>query len=310
MLSPEILRQIKMLELRAGRAVTDVMAGQYVSTFKGRGMEFDEVREYIPGDEVRLIDWNVTARLGTPHIKILREERELTMIIVCDVSASQSFQGFHRPKRDVAAEMAAVMAFLASRSQDRVGLVLASDQIEEYTPPRKGRGHVWRMIREVLTYQARGRGTDLDKTLRFVDQVQKRRALIFVLSDFLDATPRDAAPKHKNENENKSGHSFSSALGLLARRHDVVAVRICDPQERRAPAESGMVEIADAESGTRVVVDTSNKVFQREFSRWWTDHDASFGAWVRRSGARTFDVSTAGNTVKPLADFLAGGAQR
>ena len=284
MLSPEILRQIRMLELRAGRAVTDVMAGQYVSTFKGRGMEFDEVREYVPGDEVRLIDWNVTARLGTPHIKVLREERELTMIIVCDVSASQSYQGFHRAKRDVAAEMAAVMAFLASRSQDRVGLVLASDQIEEYTPPRKGRGHVWRMIREVLTYQARGRGTDLDKTLRFVDQVQKRRALIFVLSDFLDG--------------------FSPALGLLARRHDVVAVRICDPQE------SGLIEVADAESGVRVTVDTSDDIFQSEFAHWWATHDADFGRWIRRSGARTFDVSTAGNTVKPLADFLAGGARR
>jgi len=290
MLSPEILRQIRMLELRAGRAVTDVMAGQYVSTFKGRGMEFDEVREYVPGDEVRLIDWNVTARLGTPHIKVLREERELTMIVVCDVSASQSYQGFHRAKRDVAAEMAAVMAFLASRSQDRVGLVLASDQIEEYTPPRKGRGHVWRMIREVLTYQARGRGTDLDKTLRFVDQVQKRRALIFVLSDFLD--------------------DFSPALGLLARRHDVVAVRICDPQERKAPEESGLIEVADAESGARVTVDTSNEIFQSEFANWWASHDAGFGSWVRRSGARTFDVSTAGNTVKPLADFLAGGARR
>lgn len=290
MLSPEILRQIRMLELRAGRAVTDVMAGQYVSTFKGRGMEFDEVREYVPGDEVRLIDWNVTARLGTPHIKVLREERELTMIIVCDVSASQSYQGFHRAKRDVAAEMAAVMAFLASRSQDRVGLVLASDQIEEYTPPRKGRGHVWRMIREVLTYQARGRGTDLDKTLRFVDQVQKRRALIFVLSDFLD--------------------DFSPALGLLARRHDVVAVRICDPQERKAPEESGLIEVADAESGARVTVDTSDDIFQSEFAHWWATHDADFGRWIRRSGARTFDVSTAGNTVKPLADFLAGGARR
>lgn len=290
MLSPEILRQIRMLELRAGRAVTDVMAGQYVSTFKGRGMEFDEVREYVPGDEVRLIDWNVTARLGTPHIKVLREERELTMIIVCDVSASQSYQGFHRAKRDVAAEMAAVMAFLASRSQDRVGLVLASDQIEEYTPPRKGRGHVWRMIREMLTYKARGRGTDLDKTLRFVDQVQKRRALIFVLSDFLD--------------------DFSPALGLLARRHDVVAVRICDPQERKAPVESGLIEVADAESGARVTLDTSNDIFQSEFANWWASHDDGFGSWVRRSGARTFDVSTAGNTVKPLADFLAGGARR
>ncbi len=301
MLSPEILRQIKMLELRAGRAVTDVMAGQYVSAFKGRGMEFDEVREYVPGDEVRLIDWNVTARLGMPHIKVLREERELTMIIVCDVSASQSFQGFHRAKRDVAAEMAAVMAFLASRSQDRVGLILASDQVEEYTPPRKSRGHVWRMIREVLTYKARGRGTDLDKTLRFVDQVQKRRALIFVLSDFLDAAQHDA---------NESKKFFTPALGLLARRHDVVAVRICDPQERKAPVESGMVKITDAESGVNVVVDTSDAGFQREFAQWWTDHDAGFAAWVRQSGARTFDVSTAENTVKPLADFLAGRASR
>lgn len=292
MLSPEILRQIKMLELRAGRAVTDVMAGQYVSAFKARGMEFEEVREYVPGDEVRLIDWNVTARLGAPHVKVLREERELTVMIVCDVSASQSFQGFHRAKRDVAAEMAAVVAFLAARSQDRVGLVLASDEVEEYTPPRKGRGHTWRMIREVLTYRARGRGTDLDNALRFVDRVQTRRALVFVLSDFL--APAEAG--------------FPAAMGMLARRHDVVAVRILDPREREVPGAAGVVEVADAETGGRVLVDAGDADFQRAFRDWWHWHDESFKAWVRQAGARTFDVSTAGNTVKPLADFLAGGA--
>ena len=299
MLSPEILRQIKMLELRAGRAVTDVMAGQYVSVFKARGMEFEEVREYVPGDETRLIDWNVTARLGMPHVKVMREERELTVMIVCDVSASQGFQGLHRAKRDVAAEMAAVIAFLAARSQDRVGLVLASDEVEEYTPPRKGRGHTWRMIREVLTYQARGKGTDLDEALRFVDRVQRRRALVFVLSDFLGAASQD----HRGAGPD----SYPAALGLLARRHDVVAVRIRDPQERTVPAAAGVVEVADAESGARVLVDAGDARFQRAFHDWWARHDEAFNAWVRGGGARTFDVSTAGNTVKPLADFLAGG---
>lgn len=297
MLNPEILRQIRMLELRAGRAVTDVMAGQYVSVFKGRGMEFDEVREYVPGDEVRLIDWNVTARLGLPHVKVLREERELTVMIVCDVSASQSWQGFHRAKRDVAAEMAAVVAFLAARSQDRVGLVLASDEVEEYTPPRKGRGHTWRMIREVLTYRARGTGTDLDKALRFVDSVQKRRALIFVLSDFLGGGDYGSG-----------GMGFPGALRMLARRHDVVAVRICDPDERKVPPGAGLVEVRDAETGRRVVVDASDPGFRRAFADWWARHDADFEEWVLQGGARAFDVSTAGNTVKPLADFLAGGA--
>lgn len=284
MLSPEVLRQIRRLELRAGRAVTDVMAGNYVSAFKARGMEFEEVREYVPGDEVRLIDWNVTARLNVPHVKVLREEREMTVLIVCDVSASQSFKGFHRAKREVAAEMAAVLAFLASRSQDRVGLVLAADAVEAFVPPRKGRGHVWNLIREVLTYEAKGRGTGLEQALRFVDQVQKRRALVFVLSDFLGELPQN--------------------MGQLARRHDVVAVRICDPLEREIPRDAGLVEVTDAESGRAVVVDAGDDSFQENFSRWWQDHDSGFAAGVRRSGAKTFDAMTSGSTVDPLAAFL------
>ncbi|MEY4630348.1 MAG: hypothetical protein RIQ81_468 [Pseudomonadota bacterium] len=285
-LSPEVLRQIRRLELRAGRAVTDVMAGQYVSVFKGRGMEFDEVREYVAGDDVRLIDWNVTARLNVPHIKILREERELTVLIVCDVSASQAFQGFHRPKREVAAEMAAVLAFLASRSQDRVGLVLASDEVEEFVPPRKGRGHVWNLIREVLTYKSKGSGTGLDGALRFVDQVQKRRALVFVLSDFLGG--------------------FPATLGQVARQHDVVAIRICDPLEREVPRGAGLVEVTDAESGQAVVVDADDDEFRTNFHRWWQTHDEQFFAWVRRSGAKSFDAATSADTVDPLAAFLRG----
>jgi uncharacterized protein (DUF58 family) len=284
MLTPEVLRQIRRLELRAGRAVTDVMAGNYVSAFKARGMEFEEVREYVPGDEVRLIDWNVTARLHVPHVKVLREERELTVLIVCDVSASQSFKGFHRAKREVAAEMAAVLAFLASRSQDRVGLVLAADNVEVFVPPRKGRGHVWNLIREALTYKAMGKGTGLEQALRFVDRVQKRRALVFVLSDFLGDLPEN--------------------LGQLARRHDVVAVRIRDPLERKVPRDAGLVEVTDAESGRAVIVDARNDAFQQNFTRWWQDHDARFASWIRRSGAKAFDAMTSGNTVDPLAAFL------
>lgn len=293
MLAPEILRQIKMLELRTGRAVTDVMAGQYVSAFKGRGMEFDEVREYTPGDEVRLIDWNVTARLGAPHVKVLREERELTVMIVCDVSASQSFQGFHRAKREVAAEMAAVIAFLAARSQDRVGLVLASDKVEQCTPPRKGRGHVWRLIREVLTHVPVGTGTDLDSALRFVDRVQKRRALIFVVSDFLGDSV------------------MSSALGQLARRHDVVAVRMVDPLEQLVPGTSpGIVRLRDAETGQEMIVDADDPEFRAAFARWWQDRNRHFRDWVNCAGARTFDLRTDGNTLRVFADFLAGSSPR
>lgn len=292
MLAPEILRQIRLLELRAGHAVTDVMSGQYISAFKGRGMEFDEVREYIPGDEVRLIDWNVTARLGVPHVKVLREERELTVMIACDVSASQSFQAFNRAKREVAAEMAAITAFLAARSQDRVGLLLMADEVEQFTPPRKGRGHAWRIIRDVLTYTPKGIGTGFDSALGFLNQVQKRRALIFLISDFLG----DAA--------------LSPALGRLAKNHDVVAVRIVDPLERNIPAGAGMVRLRDSESSRDFVVDVDQPEFRASFGEWWRSHDAAYRHWVSSAGARTFDLTTDGNTVRAFADFLAGSHGR
>jgi len=240
---------VRRIEIRTNRLVTDVFGGEYHSVFKGQGMEFQEVREYVPGDDVRSIDWNVTARGGELFVKKFTEERELTVLLLVDVSASQRFGGTARFKSDLAAEIAAVLAFAAIRNNDRVGLVLFTDAVELYVPPRKGTSHVLRVIREVLSFPPRSRGTRLTAALEFLDRVAHRRAVAFLISDFVD-------------------EGFERALRVTARQHDLVSVVTGDRREREWPA-AGLVDWTAAETGERRLVDTSSPEVRRALGEAW-----------------------------------------
>jgi uncharacterized protein (DUF58 family) len=246
----EVLRKVRQIEIRTSRLVSSVFGGEYHSVFKGRGMEFQEVREYVPGDDIRAIDWNVTARGGNLFVKKFTEERELTVVLLVDISASQFFGSTPRFKKDLAAEIAAVLAFAATRNNDRVGLVLFTDAVELYIPPRKGTGHVLRVIREVLSFSPRSRGTRLAPALEFLNRVTHRRAVAFLISDFLDT-------------------GFEQPLRVTARRHDLVSVVVGDRREREWPA-AGLVDWTDAESGERRLVDTSSREVGRALGQVWS----------------------------------------
>jgi uncharacterized protein (DUF58 family) len=251
----EILKKVRQIEIRTNRLVNDSMAGEYHSVFRGRGMDFDEVREYVPGDEVRTIDWNVTARAGRPFVKKFTEERELTILLLVDLSASGNFGSTHQSKRELAAELASVLAFSAIRNGDKVGLILFTDQIEQYIPPKKGRRHVLRVVREILYFQPQRRGTNVAQALDFANTVTSRRAVAFLISDFQSSGDQDAA------------------LGVLRRairqthqRHDLVAVRIQDPHEGALP-EVGLLTMEDAETGELVELDTLNPQVRSRFQQ-------------------------------------------
>jgi uncharacterized protein (DUF58 family) len=245
----EVLKKVRQIEIRTNREVTDVLGGQYHSVFKGHGMEFEEVREYLPGDEVRSIDWNVTARFGHPYIKKFKEERELTVMLIVDVSASGQFGSVRQTKNELAAELAAVLAFSAIRNNDKVGLIMFTDQIEKYVPPKKGRRHVLRVIREILAFQPKGRGTNLKAALDYLNHVQSRRAVTFVLSDF------------QVEDE----EVVRKKLRVASKRHDVVALSLRDPREEELPAV-GLVELRDAETNERALVDTFDRNVREQFA--------------------------------------------
>ncbi|MCP4654786.1 MAG: DUF58 domain-containing protein, partial [bacterium] len=238
-LPPELFQKIKTIQIRTQRVVNDVFAGEYESAFKGRGMEFEEVREYGPGDDIRHIDWNVTARMGSPYVKVHREERELTVMLVVDVSSSGAFGTAAKLKNEVAAELAALLAYTAIKSNDRVGLIIFSDRIERYIPPKKGSSHVWRVIREILTFRPRRRSTDLEGALDYLSKVVRRRAVVFVISDFLD-------------------EGFSERLRIAGKRHDVTAISVCDRREIELPP-IGILELEDAETGETVLIDTYDR---------------------------------------------------
>ncbi len=249
MIPKEVLKKVRQIEIRTNREVTDVLGGQYHSVFKGHGMEFEEVREYLPGDEVRSIDWNVTARFGHPYIKKFKEERELTVMLIVDVSASGQFGSVRQTKNELAAELAAVLAFSAIRNNDKVGLIMFTDQIEKYVPPKKGRHHVLRVIREILAFQPKGRGTNLKAALDYLNHVQSRRAVTFVLSDF--QLPDEETVRKK--------------LRVASKRHDVVALSLRDPREEELPAV-GLVELRDAETDERALVDTFDRNVREQFA--------------------------------------------
>lgn len=246
----EILKKVRKIEIRTNRLVTDSLAGQYHSVFKGRGMNFDSVREYVPGDEVRTIDWNVTARAGKPFVKKFIEERELTLLLMVDVSASGDFGSGRQSKRELAAELASVLAFSAVKNSDKVGLLLFSDKVELYVPPRKGRRHVLRIVREVLGFEPAQHGTNLVQALDFVNHVITRRAIVFLISDF--------------QTGGMPSEDLRRSLRQTNRRHDLVAMPIEDARERFLP-DLGIVAIEDAETGELVELDTRNPAVRQRF---------------------------------------------
>ncbi|MFA6142711.1 MAG: DUF58 domain-containing protein [Candidatus Omnitrophota bacterium] len=245
MLPKDVIKKIRRIQITTSRLVTDMLSGDYESVFKGRGIEFDEVREYQPGDEIRTIDWNVTARMGRPFIKKYVEERQLTVMILLDASGSSYFGTSKRLKSELAAEISAVLAFAAIHNKDRVGLIIFTDRIEKFIPPRKGLGHVLRVIREALCFKPKGRGTDITMALRYLDGVTTRRAVVFVISDFF-------------------AKDFKKALAIANKRHDVIAITITDPRETSLP-NAGLIELADAETGRLFLVDTSSAPLREKF---------------------------------------------
>jgi len=279
-----VVRKIRQIEIRTNREVTDVLGGQYHSVFKGRGMEFEEVREYMPGDEVRSIDWNVTARFGHPYIKKFKEERELTVMLVVDLSASGQFGSSRQSKNELAAELAAVLAFSAIRNNDKVGLIMFTDQIEKYIAPKKGRRHVLRVVREILAFQPVGRGTDLELALDYLNRVQSRRAVTFVLSDFQDA-------------------GFEKKLRVAGKRHDVVALSLRDPREEELPAV-GLIELRDAETGKRALVDSFNREVREGFAARARTRLESLREMCRKAGVDQVEIRTDTDYMMPLVKFF------
>lgn len=267
------------------RLVDEVFAGRYSSLFKGRGVEFAEVREYLPGDDVRSIDWNVTARSGHPFVKKNAEERELTLMLVVDVSGSLEFGSAARSKRELASELGAILAFSALRNQDKVGLLSFSDRVERFLPPRKGRSHSLGLIREILEPAPQGRGTDLEGALAYLNRVQRRRAVVFLLSDLLGPPP-------------------GRALRVTRRRHDLSVLRLWDPREEEIPPV-GRLRLRDLETGARALVDTSSPSFRRRFrEEALADRQALRGAF-ERAGVDYGEFSTSGDLVSALIRFFA-----
>jgi uncharacterized protein (DUF58 family) len=278
--SKAILSGMRQLEIRTRRMVTDSLAGSYHSVFKGRGMDFDEVREYSPGDEVRTIDWNVTARAGRTFVKKYTEERELTILLLVDISASGNFGSAALSKRDLAAELASVLAFSAIRNSDKVGLLLYSDRVERYLPPKKGRRHVLRVVRDILYHTAEGTGTDTVKALDVVNHIQHRRAIVFLISDF--ESPGDPLAART---------ALRRAMRQTNRRHDLVAVHIEDPRERELP-NVGILALEDAETGEIVELDTASAALRQVFKQESAERNRQLVSDFRAEGVDTLQLQT------------------
>jgi uncharacterized protein (DUF58 family) len=280
----EILRQVKLIELRTRGLVDTLFSGEYQSVFKGQGMEFAEVREYAPGDDFRTIDWNVSARMGHPFVKKYTEERELTVLFAVDLSGSAQFGTRGRFKAEVAAELAAVIAMAAIKNNDRVGLLLFTDRVEQFVPPKKGRRHALRLIRDLLAFEPAGRGTDLSIALDYVGRVLRQRAIVFLISDFLDS-------------------DFERSLKVVSRRHDVVAITVSDPRERELP-DVGLLALFDAENDQHVVLDSGNRFVREQFEYLATEEETHLSRLLRRLSIDQVEVRTDRSYVPPLIAFF------
>ena len=300
----ELLASVRRVEVRTNRLVNDTMVGAYLSHFKGRGMDFEELREYIPGDDVRNIDWNVTHRLGRPFVKRFREERELTAVLAVDVSASSSFGSANRTKREFAAEIAATLAMSAAKNGDKVALLLFTDEVELFVPPRKGRRHILRIVRELLMFQPKKRGTDVAKSLGFLNHVLHRRAIVFLLTDFLHGVPvSDPASSKTTDMPGRrpalQSRDVIAELGLTNTRHDVVCLHLHDPRESELP-DAGLVTIEDAETGELLELDSNKNSVREKFSSINAARLAELDRALNRTGVDTLRL----NTTEPFASVI------
>jgi uncharacterized protein (DUF58 family) len=286
----EVLKRIRRIEITTRRLVNDVFSGEYHSVFKGQGMEFDEVREYQPGDEIRAIDWNVTARMGAPYIKRFMEERELVVMFLLDVSASGRFGSTGMTKIDTAAEVCALLAFSAIQNNDKVGAVMFTDDVEEYIPPDKGKKHVLHVIRELLLYQPKGRHTDIAQAISFLLRVLKRRAIVFVISDFMSP-------------------DFSKPMAMAARKFDLVALKVGDRREHEL-AGSGLVRVWDQERQVERVIDFGGRDARERFERHARERDDALDSLFRRHGVDRVDIDTGTDYILPLTRFFKARSKR
>jgi len=285
MLSKDLLKKVRQIQIRTSHQVTEVMAGEYKSAFKGRGMEFDEVREYQPGDEVRTIDWNVTARTGKPFVKRFVEERELTVMLVVDASSSGSFGSTTKSKNEVAAEIAALLAYSAIRSNDRVGLIVFTDQIEKFIPPKKGRSHVMRVIREILFLEEPEHGkTDIKVALEYLQKICTRRSVVFLITDFID-------------------EGYEQAMTLVSKKHDLIPVTITDPRETEMP-DIGFIDLMDAETGERVLIDSSDSKVRRTFKALALKRNEELKKFFRQLNSDSIEIQTNKSYVDALVKFF------
>ncbi|WP_296005171.1 DUF58 domain-containing protein [uncultured Alistipes sp.] len=281
----DILKRVRKIEIKTRGLSNEIFAGKYHTAFRGRGMSFSEVREYRAGDDVRDIDWNVTARSRKPHIKVYEEERELTMMLLVDVSASRLFGTTDRLKKNIITEIAAVLAFSAAQNNDKVGCIFFSDRVEKFIPPKKGRSHILAIIRELVGFRPESQGTKLSEPLRLLTNVNKKRCTTFILSDFLD-------PAHDRT-------ALEDALKIAGSKHDLVGIRVSDPREQALP-DVGIVELQDAETGAKIWLDTSSQAVRDHYARLWQERSEAIEELLRRHRIDTATVSTAGDYVAEL----------
>ena len=298
MLPKDLFDKVRRIEITTSRLVTDVFAGQYHSVFKGRGMEFDEVREYQFGDDVRTIDWNVTARTGKAHVKKFVEEREMTVMILVDASQSCHFASVNQLKSKLAAEIAAILAFAAIRNNDKVGLVMFTDDIELFIPPRKGKSHVLRVIREVLYFKPKGKGTNLSKAFEYLSLITTRKTVAFVLSDFFEPNTVNHPEPH-----------FKKPMSMANKRHDIIAITLNDPLEKELP-DCGLVELRDAESGVHVIMDSGSARARQDYRAQSVSRLERRDRLFRSIGVDHIDVDTEIPYEKALVTFFRQRQQR
>ena len=284
MISKDIVKKIQQIQIHTRRLVNEAFVGEYHSVFKGRGMEFDEVREYQPGDEIRTIDWNVTARMGHPFINRYVEERELTVMLLVDVSASGNFGSIKHLKNEVATEICAILAFSAIKNNDKVGMIMFTDKIEKFIPPKKGPKHVLRVIRELLCSQPTGKGTNISVALEYLNKINHRRTISFVVSDFI-------------------ANDYAHALRIANKRHDMIAIAIVDPREQELP-NVGFIELRDAESGEILLLDTADSLARKEFGALNNRRRQEQSRLFRSMGVDEILINTSRHHVEPIVRFF------
>ncbi len=280
----DLLKKVRKIEIKTRRLSDHIFSGEYHTSFKGRGMTFSEVRQYQYGDDIRAIDWNVTARYNEAHVKVFEEERELTMMLMVDISGSESFGSNKEFKKDIITEIAATMAFSATTNNDKIGLILFSDQIELYIPPKKGRSHVLRIIRELIEFQPKSNKTDLAQALKFLSSTQKKKAIVFLMSDFMVK-------------------DYEHTLKIASKKHDITGIRVYDMREEKMP-NLGMVQMTDAETGETLLVDTSSKTVRMNYEKHYQDQLNYFKETFRKSGSGVVNTRVDESYVKKLLGYF------